>query len=246
MIHYFKLLFTSCILSTQLSVSAASITNGNFENCDFNGWRIDTDAFGDIGSTQDFTTVGSVGNCAASINVDYFSSPGDALSATVTEAFFANTLFQTLDLSGAANSRLMLDIEIETDSETTGSNPAFIADYFLIGLLNTDDNRYYNERGELGFLMAPMDINGRSSRMLSFELDSSYLNQSNWTLDFQVNIGFDDFGSDAFGSQLLIKDVRLSEVLAANAPAHIVLFALGTVVLVMRARRSHQSTHKPG
>lgn len=221
----FGLYFLTLVLISS-PLSAAMITNGNFAtSCSLNGWQTDTD--GVAGGINDFTIDGSSPACAASINVDYAN----------TEVFFAaNTLFQNLDLSGAVDSTFLLTMDFSVNSELTSNDQAFIADYFAIGLYNGSD--YYNQNGDLGFLVAPTDINGFADFSLSFELDSSFANQTGWSLDFQVLLGIFGFDTDFAGSTLSISQVALVEQTAATSnvptPPSLALFALAFVALIRR------------
>lgn len=229
------LLVSLTIISAQ--VSAAMITNGNFSSCDFSGWQKDTDGFGDVSNGTDFQIRDTGTSCQGVINVDHFDPPGDLFGTALDEVFFANTLFQTLDLSAASSSTLQLDISFSVESEITSQDPAFVADYFLIGLFDGMGN-YVDETGNLGFLVGPTDINGAMSQSLSFELDPSFFNQTNWSLDFQMNVGVDDFGlPDAFGSSFILESVSLSEIVNPTEvpePFSLGLLALGLLGLRIR------------
>ncbi|KXI30294.1 PEP-CTERM sorting domain-containing protein [Paraglaciecola hydrolytica] len=209
------------------SLSAAMITNGDFANsCSLNGWQTDTDGF--AGGTNDFTLDGSAPNCAASINVDY---------ANTDVYYAANTLFQNLDLSGASSSTFLLTMDFSVFSESNSNEQDFIADYFMIALFDGSD--YYNQHGDFGFLVSPTDIDGSQNYNLSFELDSSFANQTNWSLDFQVLLGIAGFDTDFFGSTLSISSVSLTEqkaVVGASTPASLALFALGLFGLAVRRK----------
>lgn len=233
-IQILTLLSFLCLNATAYS---ASITNGNFEPCSLSGWSKDTDLLGDLGSSEDFTVVGSPGDCAASINVDFFETQGDFTSPGVTEVFVVNTLFQTLDLSADPTSFLRLDIALRTFSQLVSLDPFFLPDYFLVNLVKAGTpGQSVDETGTTGNLVADTLIDGDSSMTYSFDLDRSFNNQTDWLLEFQVFIGVDDFGdSDAFGSSLLIESVSLTEVKAVNAPS--VSSALALVFGLMLMRR---------
>jgi hypothetical protein len=226
-------LFSLCLAST--SAFGGAIVNGDFSSCDYSGWQKDTDGFGDVSLGNDFSMVNNAGDCSASINVDHFDPAGDFFGTPIDEAFFANTLYQELDFSAAADSTFSLEIDFSVDSEVGSS----VADYFLIGL-NDGLGNYYDQTGGLGFLYAPTDIDGAFSQVLSFELDNSFVNQGGWFLDFQLNIGLDDFGfSDAFGSTFLLNSVSLTEVEnVVPEPAALSLLSLGLIGLYLRKKRS--------
>lgn len=226
-------LLTLCLASS--NTFGAAIVNGDFASCDYSGWEKDTDGFGDVSVGNDFSMVNNGTDCSASINVDHFDPAGDFTGTAIDEAFFANTLFQGLDFTAAADSTFSLEIDFSVDSELGSS----IADYFLIGL-NDGSGDYYDQTGGLGFLYDPTDINGLFSQVLSFELDNSFVNQGGWFLDFQLNIGLDNFGfSDAFGSTFLLNSVSLTEVEnVVPEPAALSLLSLGLLGLYLRKKRS--------
>jgi hypothetical protein len=230
-------LLTICLASS--NTFGAAIVNGDFASCDYSGWQKDTDGFGDVSAGNDFSIVNNAGDCSAAINVDRVNPAGDVTGTPIDEALFANTLFQGLDFTAAADSTFSLEIDFSVDSEKTSGSVAFIADYFLIGL-NDGSGNYYDQTGGLGFLFAPTDINGAFSQVLSFELDNSFVNQSGWFLDFQLNIGVDDNGfSDAFGSSFLINSVSLNEVEnVVPEPSVLGLLSLGLLGLYIRKKRS--------
>lgn len=232
------LLFSAAI---SLNATAGMITNGDFQTCDYSGWQKDTDGAGDVSLGNDFEIDVGISNCRAAINVDYFDQAGDPFGTPVSEAWFANTLYQKLDLSGDIGSSWELTIEYEVGSEGTSQDPFFIADYFLFGL-NDGLGNYYDETGALGFLVDPTDIDGSYLDILTFELDSSFTNTTGWFLDFQLNIGWDDLTglSDAFGSTLFVNAVYLTEIKAPTTdvpePSTLAIFALGLAGLLNRKK----------
>ncbi|WP_339723358.1 PEP-CTERM sorting domain-containing protein [uncultured Paraglaciecola sp.] len=232
-------LLTLCLASA--NAFGGAIINGDFSSCDYSGWQKDTDGFGDVSLGNDFGMVNNGGNCSASINVDHFDPAGDFTGTAIDEAWFANTLFQELDFSGAADSTFSLEIDFAVDSEINSNDLGFIADYFLIGL-NDGAGNYYDQTGGLGFLYAPAEIDGAFSQVLTFELDNSFVNQVGWFLDFQLNLGVDDLGfTDAFGSTLLLNSVSLTEnkILSdVPEPAALSLLSLGLLGLYVRKKRS--------
>jgi hypothetical protein len=234
-------LLTLCLASS--NTFGAAIVNGDFSSCDYSGWQKDTDGFGDVSLGNDFGMVNNAGDCSASVNVDHFDPAGDFTGTPIDEAFFANTLYQELDFTAAADSTLSLEIDFSVDSEITSNDLAFISDYFLIGL-NDGLGNYYDQTGGLGFLYAPTDIDGAFSQVLSFELDNSFVNQGGWFLDFQLNIGVDIDGfSDAFGSTFLLNSVSLTEVENVGSgpnvvpePAALSLLSLGLLGMYIRKK----------
>ncbi|GAC13199.1 hypothetical protein [Aliiglaciecola lipolytica] len=229
---------------SSMNAPAAIISNGDFSSCNYNGWQKDTDGFGDVSLGNDFAIKNDAGNCAAVINVDHFDVPGDSGSFAIDEAFFANTLYQELDLSADLGSTLWLDIQFSVDSEVTSANANFVADYFLIGL-NDGLGNYYDHTGALGFLIGPSEINGAASQSVSFELDSSFANQNGWFLDFQLNVGIDDFAlADAYGSSFIIDNISLKDVnpnVDVNEPSGLWLCSLA--LLGLRRRRTKPSNN---
>lgn len=220
---------------------AGAIVNGDFSSCDYSGWQQDTDGFGDVSTGNDFAIVNNAGDCSAAINADYFDPAGDFTGTPLTEAFFANTLFQDLDLSGDIDSTFTLEIDFAVNSEINSNDQGFVADYFLIGLSDGSGD-YFDQTGGLGFLTMPTDIDGAFSQVLSFELDNSFMNQIGWSLDFQLNIGVDDQEfSDAFGSTFRLNSVALTEnpsQVMVSEPAALGMLSLGLVGLYMRKKRS--------
>lgn len=214
----------TCFITSQ--ATATAIINGDFATCDYTGWQTDTD--GGLSAANDFTIVGSSPNCAASINVDYQN----------TEAFIANTLYQQLDFSAASDSTFLLTFDLMVESELTSLDQDFIADYFIVGLFDGLGD-YYDHTGTLGFLVADTAVNGSNSLSLSFNLDNWFVNQTGWSLDFQLILGadnnsFTDFG----GSSLIVNNVSLSEVpsQAVAAPSTVSVFALGLLGLMLRRK----------
>lgn len=232
-----KTAIVATILILSSSASAAMITNGSFDTCDYTGWGKDTDGFGDVSLGNDFEIDGAPSSCRSAINVDYFDPTGDPFGFPISEAFFANTLFQELDFSGSSGSSFELTVGFEVDSQgqSTVIGIDFIADYFLFGL-NDGTGNYFDQNRNLGFLLGPTDIDGNMSDEITFEIDSSFLNQPGWYLDFQLNLGFDNQTgfTDAFGSTLYINQVSLSEVKAVSEPTVLSLFVLGILGLINR------------
>jgi hypothetical protein len=227
------------LLLFSVSTSANLINNGDFSSCDFSGWTKDTDGFGEVSAGNDFEVLDNGKVCSAVINVDYFETAGDDFSTPLSEAFFANTLFQELNFTGSAGSSFELTIDVSSSSESDSNNSSFLADYFLIGL-NDGTGNYFDENGDSGFLVDPTDINGLFTNTYTFTIDSSFLNQTGWFLDFQLNLGFDGFTglTDGFGSSLFVNEVSLvaipDEANEVNAPATIYLLSLFIAVFLRK------------
>jgi len=71
--------------------NASLITNGDFQTCSFDGWSLDTDAFGEPANTSDFSIINNAGQCSAQVSVE------NSLSVN-----FNNSLITQLDLSDVA------------------------------------------------------------------------------------------------------------------------------------------------
>nr|WP_241264092.1 hypothetical protein [Bowmanella dokdonensis] len=212
-----------CLLLT-LPVQAALITNGDFQSCDLGGWNLDTDGLGDQGATGDFAVENNAGHCRALLTVD------DGQNAS---AFFANTLYQELDLSVAAGQSLWLSFDWEffgTDGDPLSG------DFFNISL-NDGLGNLYGADGQLGALLQS-SLEGQSSYgsgSLNILLDSSFYNQSGWFLDFTLQEGF-AIGDGLF-STLAIDNVSLRAVsVQVSEPALPALMLLGILALCMRRR----------
>lgn len=210
------------LLITTFTLNATPLINGNFATCDYSGWGKDTDGAGDISSGNDFVIDNSNSTCRAAINVDYFEPAGDPFGTPVSEAFFANTLWQDLDLAADEDSSLELTISFEVTTQGSLNAPFFAADYFFIGLFNGID--YFDASGNVGFLVAPTDITEGNFQQVTYSLADSFLNSNGWSLDFQLLPGWDDdeqspsYGfTDALGSTLFINSVELLEIPSADS-----------------------------
>lgn len=232
-----KLVVFSTIILLSTNPQATTITNGEFSTCNFSGWNKDTDGLGDVSAGNDFYIDGASPVCRAAIEIDSFDSPGDFFSPFLDDAWFSNTLFQELDLSGNVNSALKLTIEFAVATQGNAFNPFFVPDYFFIGL-NDGLGNYYNQAGELGFIVDPSDIIAPLSNTITFELDSSFINEPGWYLDFQLSVGIDDFGmSDAFGSTLYINNVSLIDTQSHDVPEPSTLALIGVAFFGLLGRK---------
>ncbi len=204
LMNTFRYTVITSIISTALLIpvttSAANINNGDFQTADFTDWSQDVDGVGaPISGLEDFTIVAPAsGNYAARIEADYWSTPGNTTSTAQNEAFFASTLYQELDLSAAAGQDLVISFDWSFSGEESSSD-----ENFLVALGDGTGN-YYDADGNLGFLLNPIDYGSGS---YAITLDSALNNASEWTLEFQINTGF-----DGFGSNVIIDDVKLAVV----------------------------------
>lgn len=200
---------------------AANIGNGDFQTNDYTGWIQDVDGLGaPIAGLNDFSIVEpTTGDYAARIEIDYWSTPGDTGSAPLDEAFFANTLFQGLDLSATAGQDLILRFDWTFSGEETAFDENFLV------ALGDGSGDYYGADGSLGFLLNPIAYGSGS---FTTTLDSSFVNAAGWSLEFQMNAGFDGFGSHA-----TIDNVSLTAVTqAVPAPAAFWMLGLGLIGLL--------------
>lgn len=217
---------------------ATAIVNSDFQTGNFNGWKKDTDGFGDFSTLNDFSIIGTPGDYSAQIEVDAFDFTGP-----LDEVFFANTLYQELDLTAASTSTFLLSLDFAVDSEITSQNPNFIAiaDYFFIGL-NDGTGNYLDGAGAVGFLVDPTDVDGVFNYSLNFTLDNSFANQIGWFLDFQLVVGLDNTNfSDEFASTFLLHSASLTEVKATIVsvpePGSAILFSFGLAGLLIHRRK---------
>ncbi|MHB8766549.1 MAG: hypothetical protein ACYDA8_19740 [Deferrisomatales bacterium] len=100
---------------------AASLVNGTFATGDLTGWSLDTDGGGppDLTVFSDFGVEAVGGGFVARIEADYYETPGDSTSAPFNQVWFANTLYQALDLSAGPG----LDLYLSFDWELGGEPP---------------------------------------------------------------------------------------------------------------------------
>jgi hypothetical protein len=231
---FFITLAACSLLAT--NAFATAIVNGDFQTGDFNGWKKDTDGGGDFSTLNDFSIIGTPGDYSAQIEVDAFD-----LTGALDEVFFANTLYQELDLTAASTSTFLLSLDFAVDSEITSQNPNFIADYFFIGL-NDGTGNYFDGAGAAGFLVDPTDVDGIFNYSLNFTLDNSFANQIGWFLDFQLLVGLDNtYYPDEFASTFLLHSASLTEVKATIVsvpePGSAILFSFGLAGLLIHRRK---------
>ena len=217
--------FLSVVFMLLFSVNAYSgiinnIGNGDFQRCDFQDWQKDTDSFGDPGATGDFSINNNAGNCSAVISVD--------ISDGAT-AFNANTLFTVLDLT-VATGELQLSFDWNFSGFDDGS---FLADSFFVSLSNGTGN-LFNANGELGHLIEASSIYDSGS--FSVLLDSSFYNQTNWTLDFTVQGGFNAI---SVSSKLGIDNVSLASVATSvPEPSTLIMLFIAMVLFISQQRHN--------
>jgi len=200
--NYLLLALLTLGLLTMSAAQAASITNGDFQTCDFRGWQKDTDGLGDPGATGDFAIAMDAGDCSAQIRVDDFAT---------TTAFSANTLFTELDLS--ANPGDQLRLSFDWDFFGTDGDP-WSGDFFQVGL--GDGSGYlFDANGQIGTLLESptTGMSSYGSGHFSAYLDDVFFNQPGWFLDFTVNEGF-AFNPEPLASTLEIDNVALTQVSA--------------------------------
>lgn len=201
-----KLITVAFVLLFNVNAYSGVINNGDFQSCDFQHWQKDTDSFGDPGATGDFSINNNAGNCNAVVSVD--------ISDGAT-AFNANTLFTTLDLTVASG-----DLQLSFDWDFSGfDDGSFLADSFFVSLSN-GAGPLFNANGEHGHLIEASSIYDSGS--FSALLDASFYNQSNWTLDFTVQGGFN---ATSVSSKLSIDNVSLTSV-ATSVPESSTLIML--------------------
>jgi hypothetical protein len=226
-------------LST-VNAGAAAIVNGNFQTGDFSGWNKDTDGAHNDPSFNDFSIVGNPGDYSAQIEVDAFSPPGDLLGTPLDKVFFANTLYQALDLTAASTSTFLLSLDFAVDSEITSQHGSFIADYFFIGLHDGNGN-YVDGTGATGSLVDSTDVDGVFSYSLDFTLDNSFVNQTGWSLDFQLVVGLDGPDPDAYASTFLLNSASLTEVealmVSVPEPGSALIFSFALAGLFIHRRK---------
>lgn len=216
-----KKILTTLLLSLGLSTfsQAALIANGDFQTCDLTGWQRDTDGNGDPGATTDFSVLNNAGQCAAQIRVD------DGSSAS---AFWANSLFQELDLSAAVGD--ILTLSFDWDFAGTDGDPWF-GDYFSVFLSNVSGDPYGAD-GTLGYLLDPSSEYGTGQ--LSVMLDARLYNQTGWTLNFVLEDALSPT-QDILFSTLNIDNASISVASSSvDAPATL---SLSLLALLLFARR---------
>jgi len=218
-----------CFMIASASIAHANtIINGSFDTCDLSGWQQDTDGY--AGSANDFY-INNTGNCQAEIQVDYWG-------AITNDVFYANTLFQDLDLTAQVGFGLNLSFDWVFDGE---DGDALYGDYWFAAL-GDGTGDFYDMNGDLGSLAGMTSSYGSGSE--SFNLDSSLYNSTDWSIEFQVLPGVDPstFDVNYLGSSLFIDNVSLSTYelspTSVPEPASLALFMVAIAGLTLRQKRS--------
>jgi len=213
-----ELLSVVFVLLFSVNAYSGSINNGDFQRCDFQDWQKDTDGIGDPGGSGDFSINNNAGNCSAVISVE--QSEG-------ATAFYANTLFTALDLTVASG-----DLQLSFDWDFSGFDDASLfADNFFVSLSNGTGS-LFNANGELGHLIEV--TSSYDSGSFSAILDDSFYNQSNWTLDFTVQAGFN---ATSVSSKLDIDNVSLTSVTTpVPEPSTLIMLFIAMAALIGQLR----------
>jgi hypothetical protein len=199
--------------------------NGDFETGDFTGWSQDTDGLGPPAPlSPDFQVVtpGISGTYAGRIEADYWSTPGDTGSTPLDSVFFSNTLFQGLDTTVAPGFELLLSFDWEFGGQEPGSPDEDV----VIGLFDGTD--FFDADGNLGFLLSATSY---GSGTFSGVLAPSYNNAAGYSLDFQLNAGF-----NGYGSYLLVDNVSITQQAVPLPPT---LLLLAPALALIAAARAH-------
>jgi hypothetical protein len=215
------------------SLVQAGFMNGDFETGDFTGWSQDTDGNGaPVPLSPDFLVVSpglSGSNNAARLLADYWSAPGDTGSTPLAQVIFSNTLFQAMDTTVSPGFELLLSF----DWEFGGQEPGAPDEDVVIGLFDGTD--FFDADGNLGFLLSATSY---GSGTFSGVLAPSYNNAAGFSLDFQLNAGF-----NGYGSYLLVDNVSITQQQVVPVPATALLLApaLG-LIGGLRARSVRRNT----
>lgn len=222
-----------CFITHASFVSAASITNGDFETGDFTGWSLNTD-FG-TGSTNDFSVSDSSGSYKGRIEADYWSILGDTFSTPLNDVFFGNILFQNIDTTANSGDSLELSFDWSFGGE---DGAAFDGEIFSVGLFDGLD--YYKEDGTFGFLIDPTTSYG-SGTFTAILDNATFANIVGWSIDFQLEVGADLTGfSNGFGSFVEIDNVTLTSISTqVPAPSSIALLLIGLLGIFKAKQRKY-------
>jgi len=197
--------------------SAAGIANGDFSTGDFTGWSQDTDFSGaPPAGSNDFSI--ETGNNTARIEIDYWSTTGDPLD----EAWYFNTLYQTADLTAAANHDLVLSFDWEFGGETSPGDENFLVAF------GDGTGDYFGADGGFGFLINTFDYGSGTYTSL---LDASFLNLAGMTLEFQLNSGIDGFGSYINIDNVSLEAIPQASINSVPEPTSLFLIISGFIGL---------------
>ena len=225
-----RVMTATALLALPLISQGATIINGDFETGDFTGWSLDTDGFpADPATTNDFEVVDQGGDQKARIEIDYFETPGDFFSTPLNDAFFANTLYQSIDTSAPSGSELRLSFNWLLGGEAS----PFGNDSFIVGLGDGSGN-LFDETGNFGFLLSTSQfVGGSYSTTLDY---AAFANQPGWTLEFQLVSNFDAYGSyvDIDNVEL---DAAVTQVLNPSSPLLLLAGLAGWLLSIKKVRR---------
>ena len=202
------------------SQAQAGILNGDFATGDFTAWTTDTDG---LGAPTPLSPDFQVTSQQARIEADYWSTPGDTNSTPQDQVQFSNTLLQGLDLTVAPGQQLVLSFDWHFAGQETGTPDEDVQ----IGL--NDGSSFYDADGNPGFLVTATSY---SSGSFYSVLGSYFNNATGYSIDFQLNAGF-----NGFGSYLLVDNVSLT-VQDVPAPGTVLLLAPALGLLGLRRRAS--------
>lgn len=118
----FTSVIAALLLAFSTQTSASFISNGDFQTCDFSGWGLDTDGFGEPADTSDFSMINNAGQCSAQISLD-------------NPVFDANTLFTVLDLSSASPDAIF-DLQFDWAFAGFDLQTDELSDIFIVSLNN--------------------------------------------------------------------------------------------------------------
>lgn len=218
-----KILTLLCLLLAT-SAQAALVTNGDFQRCDFTDWERYTDGVSHTSPSADFAIVNNAGACQGEVSIDLASG---------ASAFFANTLSTKMDFTAQSNAQLWLSFEWLFSGLDDGSD---LADVFFVNFTNNLGD-ITGADASPGFLLGSTSTYG--SGTYSIMLDNSFINQSGWYLDFNLEGGFTP---DSFSSTLLIDNVALRSVPTnVTAPPMVALILLGATALFIRRKQSNRT-----
>jgi hypothetical protein len=201
-----RALVVSAVLFVSTQANANFITNGDFQTCNFNGWSLDTDGFGEPADTSDFSIVDNAGQCSAQLSTDNLFPDG-----------ISNSLFTQLDLSGVADG-VVLDLSFDWLFSGSDLQTDDFSDAFSVVLNNGIDFELLLFGFESG------------SGTFTAQLDNSY---DGFFLDFALMPGFN---LESFSSTFTIDNVSLVESTAVPAPQTSFLLAMVLGVIALRRK----------